>query len=137
MESMYSVLKSIIPQNEWSKYVETLICEAKDKRDTGHLLFIYTQEKMWQEYMDYLRKNPYTHNIDDAPKEVKGIFKDEIIKLYESAVRAFFKRASDRKSYRDGVDLLRRLIKYGGKKEAAQIVSEQKSRTPRRPALID
>ena len=137
MESMYSVLKSIIPQNEWSKYVETLISEAKDKRDIGHILFIYTQEKMWQEYMDYLRKNPYTHNIDDAPKEVKGIFKDEIIKLYESAVRAFFQRASDRKSYRDGVDLLRRLIKYGGKKEAAQIVSEQKSRTPRRPALID
>lgn len=29
------------------------------------------------------------------------------------------------------------LIKYGGKKEADQIAAEQKSRTPRRPALID
>ena len=32
---------------------------------------------------------------------------------------------------------LRKLIKYGGTKEAEQTVTEQKSRTPRRPALID
>ncbi|MDE6480968.1 MAG: hypothetical protein K2L45_11955 [Muribaculaceae bacterium] len=137
MESMYSVLKSLIPQNEWSKYVKTLISEANGKREIGHILFIYTQEKMWHEYMEYLRKNPSTYNIDDSPKEVKKLFKNEIIKLYASAVRSFFQRASDRKSYRDGVDLLRNLIKYGGKEEADQIVAEQKSRTPRRPALID
>lgn len=137
MESMYSVLKSLIPQNEWSKYVDTLISEAKGKKEIGHILFIYTQEKMWQEYMEYLRKNPSTYNIDYAPEEVKELFKDEIIKLYTLAVKSFFQRASDRKSYRNGVDLLRNLIEYGGKKEADQIVVEQKSRTPRRPALID
>ncbi|MDE5795235.1 MAG: hypothetical protein K2I08_11000 [Muribaculaceae bacterium] len=137
MESMYSVLKSLIPQNEWSKYVETLISEANGKREIGRILFIYTREKMWNEYMEYLRKNPSTYNIDDSPKEVKKLFKNEIIKLYASAVRSYFHRASDRKSYRDGVDLLRNLIKYGGKEEADLIVAEQKSRTPRRPALID
>ena len=137
MESMYSVIKSIIPQNEWSKYVEILISEAKNKRDTCRLLHIYIEEKMWHEYMDYLRNNPSIYNIDDSPKEVKKLFKDEIIKLYASAVRSFFQKASDRKSYRDGVDLLRNLIKYGGKKEAELIITEQKSRIPRRPALID
>ena len=137
MESMYSVIKSIIPQNEWSKYVEILISEAKNKRDTCRLLHIYIEEKMWHEYMDYLRNNPSIYNIDDSPKEVKKLFKDEIIKLYASAVRSFFQKASDRKSYRDGVDLLRNLIKYGGKKEAELIIAEQKSRIPRRPALID
>ena len=137
MESMYSVIKSIIPQNEWSKYVEILISEAKNKRDTCRLLHIYIEEKMWHEYMDYLRNNPSIYNIDDSPKEVKKLFKDEIIKLYASAVRSFFQKASDRKSYRDGVDLLRNLIKYGGKKEAELIITEQKTRIPRRPALID
>ncbi len=136
-ESMYSELKFLIPQNEWSNYVETLISEAKDKKEIRHLLFIYTQEKMWQEYMDYLRKYPSTYNIDQAPKEVKELFKDEIIKLYASAINRFFQEASDRKSYRDGVDLLRKLNKYGGNKETEQIIKEQKSRTPRRPALID
>ena len=137
MEAMYSVLKSMIPQNEWPKYVATLISEAKSKRDVGRMLYIYTEEKMWHDYMDYLRKNPTTYNIDDSPKEVKKLFNAEIIKLYSSAIRNFFQWASDRKSYRDGVKLLRNLIEYGGKKEAEQIAAEQKSRTPRRPALID
>ena len=137
MESMYSVLKSLIPHNDWAKYVETLISEAKSKRDTGRLLYIYIEENMWQEYMDYLRKNPSTYNIDNAPKEVIKIFGEEIIKLYTSAVKRFFQHASNRNSYREGVGLLRNLIKYGGSKEAELIATEQKSRTPRRPALID
>lgn len=137
MESMYSSLKTLVSKDEWKKYVETLISEAQGKKDTIRLLYICTQEKMWQEYMDYIRKNPSIYNIDDAPKEVKKLFKDEIVKLYAAAVRNDFQRASNRDSYREGVTYLRKLIKYGGTKEAEQIVTEQKSRTPRRPALID
>ena len=137
MESMYSELKSLISHNDWPKYVETLINEAKSNPDTGRLLYIYIEEKMWQEYMDYLRKNPTTYNIDNAPKEVLKIFGEEIITLYSSAVKSFFQHASNRNSYREGVGLLRNLIKYGGSKEAELIATEQKSRTPRRPALID
>lgn len=137
METMYSTLKDLIAHSEWSKYVETLISEAQGKRDTVRLLYIFTQEKMWDKYMDYLRKNPSTYNIDDAPKEVKKLYKDEIIKLYTSAVKAFFQRAANRDSYREGVGLLRNLIKYGGKSEADKIIIEQRTRTPRRPALID
>ena len=137
MESMYSSLKTLVSKDEWKKYVETLISEAQGKKDIIRLLYICTQEKMWQEYMDYIRKNPSIYNIDDAPKEVKKLFKDEIVKLYAAAVRNDFQRASNRDSYREGVTYLRKLIKYGGTKEAEQIVAEQKSRTPRRPALID
>lgn len=137
MEAMYDVLKSLIPQNEWPKYTEDLINEALGNGDVYSLLFIYTRERKWPEYMEYLRQNPSIYNIDDAPQEVKKNFRDEIIVLYSSAVNRFFQRATDRKSYREGVALLRNLIKYGGTKEAQQIVAEQKSRTPRRPALID
>lgn len=137
MESMYSKLKTLVPKDEWAKYVETLISEAQDKKDFIRLLHIYTQEKMWQEYMGYIRKNPSIYNIDDAPKEVKNLFRDEIVKLYSAVVRNYFQRASNRDSYREGVAHLRTLIRYGGTEEAEQIVTEQKSRTPRRPALID
>lgn len=76
MESMYSSLKTLVSKDEWKKYVETLISEAQGKKDIIRLLYICTQEKMWQEYMDYIRKNPSIYNIDDAPKEVKKLFKD-------------------------------------------------------------
>lgn len=129
--------ETLTPCGQWGKYVETLISEANGKKDYIRLLFIYTQEKMWDKYMEYLRRNPYVRNIDDAPEEVIALNKDEIISIYTAAVRHYFKQASDRNSYREGVGLLRNLIKYGGKSEADKIVIEQKSRTPRRPALID
>lgn len=136
-EAMYAVLRSLVPQDEWMEYVATLICEARSNKDKVRLLYIYTQEKMWKEYMDFLRKEPSTYNIDDAPEELKKLFADEIVKLYASAVRSYFQHAYGRDAYREGVVLLRKLIKYGGTEESNQIVTEQKSRTPRRPALID
>lgn len=137
MVSMYSVLKSLVPHEEWEIYVQTLISEAQNKKDIVRQLYIYTQEKMWQEYMDYIRKNPSIYDIDDTPSEVKKLYRDEIIKLYAAAVRDYFQRASNRDSYREGVAFLRKLIRYGGAEEAERIATEQKSRTPRRPALID
>lgn len=137
IETMYSAMKTLVPNNEWNKYVEILISEAQKVKDSSRLLFIYTEEKMWDNYMEYIRKNPSTFVIDDAPQEVKMQYNKEIIKLYTTAVIKFFQMASNRESYREGVGLLRNLIKYGGKEEADQIVIEQKSRTPRRPALID
>lgn len=137
IENMYSKMKTLIPSDQWSNHVESLISESVSKRDNSRLLFIYTQEKMWERFIEYLRKNPSTYNIDDSPQEVKDLYKDEIIRLYAIAVRNFFQHASDRNSYREGVGLLRKLIKYGGKAETDEIIIEQKSRTPRRPALID
>ena len=74
---------------------------------------------------------------DTIYKEIIAAYKDELIKLYTSCVRLFFQYASNRNSYSEGVSLLRKLIKYGGKIEADKIIFEQKTRTPRRPALID
>lgn len=137
IENMYLKIKTLVPLSQWSDYAESLISESVSKRDNGRLLFIYTQEKMWKRFMEYLRKNPSAYNIDDSPKEVKDLYRNEIIRLYSTSVRKFFQHASDRNSYREGVGLLRNLIKYGGKTEADKIIIEQKSRTPRRPALID
>lgn len=137
METMYALMKSIVSDEEWNDFIEALVKEASKKRGGVRMLFIYTQEKMWDRYMGYLRNAPSVCNLDEAPREVWKLYKDELIKLYASCVRHFFQYASNRNSYCEGVNLLRKLNKYGGKAEADKIVVEQKSRTPRRPALID
>lgn len=138
METMYALMKSIVPNGGWSDFVEKLIKEASKKRDgKTRMLFIYAQEKMWERYIEYLRNTPSIYNLDDAPQEVWKLYKDELIKLYALCVRNFFHYASNRSSYHEGVSLLRKLIKYGGKIEVDKIIVEQKGRTPRRPALID
>ena len=45
--------------------------------------------------------------------------------------------SSSRNAYCEGVSMLRKLINYGGRAEVERIINEQKSRSPRRPALID
>ena len=136
-ETMYALMKSVVSNGEWNDFVDTLIKEASKKRDGIRTLFIYTQEKMWDSYMEYLRNTPSIYNLDDAPQQVWKLYKDELIRLYASCVRHFFQHASNRNSYSEGVKLLRKLIKYGGKTEVDKIIAEQKTRTPRRPALID
>ena len=50
----------------------------------------YTQEKMWGRYMESLRKNLSAYTLDDAPEDVRELYKDEFIQLYASSIRWFF-----------------------------------------------
>ena len=137
MENIYGQMKSIVLEDEWNDFVETLIKDAASSRSYFRMLFIYSQEKMWDRYRDYLRKSPVIHELDDAPEEVWELYKDELIQLYAACVKNFFQRASSRNSYCEGVSMLRKLINYGGRTEVSKIINEQKARIPRRPALID
>ena len=137
MENIYGQMKSIVLEDEWNDFVETLIKDAVSSRSYFRMLFIYSQEKMWVRYMDYLRKSPVIHELDDAPEEVWELYKDELIQLYTTCVKSFFQRASSRNAYCEGVSMLRKLINYGGRTEVGKIINEQKARIPRRPALID
>ena len=137
MENIYGQMKSIVLEEEWKDFVETLLNEAASSRSHFRMLFIYSQEKMWDRYMDYLRKSPVISELDDAPEEVWEMYKDELIQLYTACVKSFFQRASSRNAYCEGVSMLRKLINYGGRTEVGKIINEQKARIPRRPALID
>ena len=137
MENMYSQMKSIVPEEEWKDFVVVLLKEAANSRSYFRMLFIYSQEKMWDRYMDYLRKSPVIHELDDAPEDVWELYKDELVQLYAASVKSFFQRASGRTAYCEGVSMLRKLINRGARIEVDKIINEQKNRTPRRPALID
>lgn len=135
MEAMYSLMKSKIAQTDWKEWVESLITDAGGKESL--LLYIYTQEHMWDRYIEYLREHPQKCLLEDAPKQVFELYKEEFIKLYTECVVSYFDSASDRNSYRYGASMLETLIGYGGSKEAYEIIEQQKARRPRRPALIN
>lgn len=136
-EAMYGLMKSLVAPSEWSRYVDSLLREAEECRDTCTITYIYTQEKLWDRYMEFLRKAPLLYQLDNAPEELKKLYKDDFISLYSRITTDYFITANDRVSYRQGVDLLRKIISLGGQKEADRIIAEQKARKPRRPALIE
>lgn len=50
----------------------------------------YTQEKMWAGIWESLRKNLFAYTLDDAPEDVRELYKDEFIQLYASSIKCFF-----------------------------------------------
>lgn len=136
-ESMYSRMKSIVPDEEWSNYVETLIEETLSLKDDDRLLFIYVQEKMWNRYMEYLHKTLNAYRFKYVPREVWDLYRSELLPLYASHVRRFFKGISGRTLYCTGVEMLWDLIKQGGEHEVERIVEELKSSQSDNEVLMD
>lgn len=134
-EAMYSLMKSNVPKPEWTEWVEALAADPKISSST--LLYLFRKEKMWDKYIQYLSKHASLWLLENAPVQVRKLYKDEFVQLYAKCVEDHFRYASDRKGYREGAGMLVKLIKYGGKDEASIIIEKQKSRTPRRPALIE
>lgn len=85
--------------------------------------------------MESLRKNLFAYTLDDAPEDVRELYKDEFIQLYASSIKCFF-NASNWDLYREGVVLLQDLIKYGGRSEVDKVTIERKARIPRHPVYI-
>ncbi|OKY85318.1 MAG: hypothetical protein BHV69_05770 [Bacteroidales bacterium 52_46] len=137
MEAMYSLMKSLVDKDRWHEFVESLLNDKDYSQFYYQKLYIYTQEKMWDKYMAYLRKNTSTFFLENSPKEVRDLYKNEFIGLYTKCIREFFVTANNRDRYKEGVELLKKLMDYGGEKEAITIIEEQKARRPRRPALIE
>lgn len=135
MEKMYSLMKEKVDKSAWPAWRTALIKDAS--KSQYQLLYIFTQEKLWDDYLSYIKSNPTRYLLEDAPAEVRNISKKEFIYLYARCVESHFNRASDRNSYRDGASMLKNLIEYGGREEAKSIIEQQKGRKPRRPALID
>ncbi len=137
MENIYTLMKAIAPDEEWESHLDMLINEALRLDQRTQLLYIYTREKMWDRYIEFLRRHPSLRNLEEAPAEVRQSYKDEFIRLYGGSISESFQRVGDRDAYREGVQRLRKLIGYGGKAEADRIVAGLKAIKPRRPALLD
>ena len=136
IDSIYGLLKSLVPEKDWALFLENLIKDSGKGLYENQCLYIFEKEAMWERYVDYLKKFPSFHAIEEAPKIVKQNYNDILIDLYAEAVRDYFRSASGRPQYQTGISYIKKLIKLGGKEQAIQINTEQINRTPRRPALI-
>ena len=54
--NMYSLIKSNVSKEDWTKWRDSLIEEAIDKQNRNILTYIFTQEEMWDRYINYIKK---------------------------------------------------------------------------------
>ena len=51
---------------------------------------IFHLHKIFYSAMESLRKNLFAYTLDDAPEDVRELYKDEFIQLYASSIKCFF-----------------------------------------------
>lgn len=71
--NMYSLIKSNVSKEDWTKWRDSLIEEAIDKQNRNILTYIFTQEEMWDRYINYIKKNPDQYLLEDTPKAVRNL----------------------------------------------------------------
>ena len=85
--------------------------------------------------MESLRKNLSAYTLDDAPEDVRELYKDEFIQLYASSIKCFLiciklGFISGRSSFAPRLNQIWRQVRSG------EVIIELKARIPRHPVYI-
>ena len=136
-ERFYPVIKKYIPSGQWEQTVELLIQQLKKKNSDEYLTWIYIQEGMFDRLLSYVQAKPSPMNIEHFEQYLKPLYPEELITLYEIAIRNHALHACKRNAYAECCRLLRRMKKLGDKKRIDVLVHELAIAYKSRPAFLD
>ncbi len=134
-EECLVLLQQIVPEAEWSSFVEGLLGSLKGKPE--QLARLYARENRWQELMTMVQANPQAIRLIETFREpLETRFSREVAELYERLVETILRRAQGRNHYRQAVSYLRRIKKLDPL-FLDPIVQWLRQQYSHRPALLD
>lgn len=135
----YAKLKKIWPADHWPGYLhETLIPNLSAGNRGSYLLpEIYALEKMWDQLLDYLKKNPNFFTLKRYGQYFTETALDEIYELYETLIRNYLEQNTGRKNYRKMCDELKHLYNLGAEEQALKLSDALCDLYSNRPALVE
>jgi hypothetical protein len=135
----YTKLKKTWPADRWSGYLrETLIPNLSAGYHGLTLLpEICVHEKMWDQLLEYLKKNPNFYTLKRYGRFFTESALDEIFDLYETLIRNYLEQNTGRKNYRKMCDELKHLYKLGAEKQAIKLSDTLCDLYSNRPALLE
>jgi len=139
-KEMYEILKKKIVASEWNAFFDQLV---DDKKKSGRgLVFnniaeMYVWEQQWENLMSLLVKYPTLENISGYEKYLTPNYTSQVLDLYQSGILAYLKRHVSRDYYQQACKYIRRMIKMGGREEAAMVVKNLRTLYPQRRALME
>ena len=135
-EDTFTLLKQIIPPEEWTAFVDGLIKDIR--RAPNQLAWLYAHENRWRDLMTLVQSNRNAEWLLESYREpLKSHFPAEIADLYERTVHSMLTYASGRGQYQQAVAYLRRIRKLDQSGRAEEIADRLRSQYPKRPALLD
>lgn len=136
----YQLLKSLIPREQWNKYVNGLIYDIKTKRqpvDYDLISQLYVWEEQWDKLFGLLRQHASFERIANAEKYLAQSYSKELAELYKKLILIYLEQNMGRKIYQTACRYIRRMIKLEGRPVATDLVRELKALYPRRKALFE
>ena len=133
----YLELKKTYGADAWMTIYPGIISGLKDMQ--GHYQDIYTliliEEGEMEKLIEFIKKTP--SSIVKFYKHLIPEYKDEVYSLFSMHIEQTASRASNRRAYQGVCDIIRTLIKAGGKEQASQIKQKLYHVYAKRPAFRD
>ncbi len=140
-ESYYKLLKSLIPQEQWQKYVDDLIADINKKSrwdwDYERTAEIYIWEEQWDNLFDLLRKYPSFYRIEEAEKYLADDHAEDLAMMYRNLIIDYMPDHVGRDHYQMVCKYLRRMAKLGYKPMALELAASLKAQYRNRRALLE
>jgi uncharacterized Zn finger protein len=135
----YDRLKKTYSSDEWKTEVDNLIRQLEGARSGCYSTYaeIYIREKRWDDLLSLVKKNISPQIIDTYHKYLEKYFPDELILLYEQAVKKMLEQTTGRGVYQDACLYLRRMKKLGAEDKVQLIIKELREAYKNRRALLE
>jgi hypothetical protein len=133
----YDLLKQSVPTGDWPEFVEGLLRKADQLRHRYYMIpGIYVREQMWERLLAAAQQEG-SRLVDGYREYLEPRFPDEVCDIYERIVLKMLERTSNRTTYQEAADYLRRMQGLGQRERAAEIVQTMIAKYGNRWAMIE
>ena len=136
----YQILKEIVPSEEWSSFVETIVQEAMERKPyyrTDLVTSIFIREEWWSRLLDLVKKEYTLDQLAKYEKLLAQRFPSELADLYAERIIEYVEDRVGRDYYRTACRYIRRMIKLGARDKADEVISQLRQTHYRKKALME
>ena len=133
--SNYKELKALYAREEWENVREKIFAQIPPN---AHIERLYKEEKLYDRLLKCVISVPGLYLVYEYENVLKTQYSKELIEKYAEEVNKLATNTADRKTYREWVNILRRMTKIkGGKQKAKEIADNWRSIYKNRHAMMD
>lgn len=136
----YQILKEIVPPEQWTDFVETIIQEAMERKPYYGVNFaasVFVREEWWSRLLDLVKKECNLDQLAKYEKLLAQHFPSELADLYAERIIEYVEDRVGRDYYRTACRYIRRMIKLGARDKADEVISQLRQTHYRKKALME
>ena len=140
LKYFYDLLKSLIPEDQWGDYLESLIADIRKRSkwlDYERIAQLYIWEAYWDRLFELLQQNSSFERIASAEQYLGASYSDKLAALYRDFILDYLELNVGRNYYQTACRYIRRMIKMGARPMAADLIEKLKILYPTRRALLE